>query len=365
MSDPLPDLDPPLPDLNPPLPDLNPPLPDLDPPLPDLNPPLPDLNPAIPDPTPAIPGRGSTADPSAYPGLAAALRVAHRQDGAIGTTQARDAGLSPGQLAQLVRSDRWRRPWRGAYLVPGAHPVRGRIRAALLGRPDAVVCDLSAARLLRFDGLPPEGRDEPVHLRLPTRRARAQPRGLVLHWGEICVEDIVTVAGIPTTSPARTLADLVLRRGRYEAVALMDAALRTGHLDDLRRARTLTTRRAGAASRHDWWELADGRAESVLETWLRLTLSDAGLPAAQVQWPVRDGEGRFARLDLAYPSQRVDVEADGVTVHDRPGAVYRDRWRQNLLANLGWTVLRFTWADLLHRPRYVAQTVRSALSVAR
>src|SRR5262249_49612157 len=139
----------------------------------------------------------------------------------------------------------------------------------------------------------------------------------------------------------------------------------TGHLDDLVEARALTARRAGAAPRRDWWDLADGRAESPLETWLRLTLSDARLPPAQLQWPVRDGEGRLARLDLAYPRQRVDVEADGVSVHDQPGAVYRDRWRQNLLANLGWTVLRFTWTDLLQRPRYVVDTVRSALLVAR
>jgi hypothetical protein len=36
----------------------------------------------------------------------------------------------------------------------------------------------------------------------------------------------------------------------------------------------------------------------------------------------------------------------------------RDRQRQNSLVALGWTVLRFTWADLTQRPAYVLATVR-------
>ncbi len=44
-------------------------------------------------------------------------------------------------------------------------------------------------------------------------------------------------------------------------------------------------------------------------------------------------------------------------------ALFRDRRRQNDLANAGWTVLRFTWADTLRRG-YVAATVRRALEAA-
>ena len=31
----------------------------------------------------------------------------------------------------------------------------------------------------------------------------------------------------------------------------------------------------------------------------------------------------------------------------------RDRSKQNALIALGWTVLRFTWSDLIERPGYV------------
>jgi hypothetical protein len=299
------------------------------------------------------------ADP--YPGLAEALRLAYRQDGAISTAQARHAGLTRGQLAQLLRKGGWRRSCRGAYLVPGAHRLRGRVRAAMLGRPDSLACGITAARLLRFDGLPRERPDEPVHLLLPSA-TREHARGVVLHWARLPAEDVVDVGGIRATSPGRTLADLVLRARRAEAVALMDAALHGGHVTDLSRVREKTFGRHGSVTRLGWWSLADGRAESPLETRIRLLLRDGGLPPPTPQWLVTDEGGwTIARLDLAWPKYRLDVEADGRDVHAEPEALYRDRDRQNVLMNLGWTVLRFTWSDALDRPRHTVQATAAAL----
>jgi very-short-patch-repair endonuclease len=288
----------------------------------------------------------------------------------ISTAQAHAAGLSNGQIAQLVRSGQWRRCCRGAYLVPAAHPVRGPVRAALLGRPDAVVCGITAAHLLRFEvpGTMVPGPAAPchrVHLLLPPNRTRAQPSGVILHFGALSADHVITVANIPVTSPDRTLADLVLCRGRDDAVAVMDTALRMGHVNDLVMARSLAYGRHGADGRRGWWRLADGRAESPLETRLRLLFLDAGLPPAHPQWPVTDAAGRIvARLDLAWPGYRLDVEADGVGVHGAPAALYADRQRQNLLAGLGWTVLRFTWEDLRERSGEVARVVAAALRTA-
>ncbi len=281
----------------------------------------------------------------------------------ISTSQARAAGLTRRQIADLVRTGQWQHPDRGTYLVPGAHPLRSRVRAALLRRPDAVACEITAARLLGFGCLPTARHDEPVHLLCPRRSARRQPDGVVLHWNDLPPTHVTDVCGIPTTSAPHTLADMVLRRGREDAVALMDATLRTGHLTDLNAARSLVFGRRGAAARSPWWQCADGRAESPLETRLRLLLADAGLPPAQLQWPVRNAAGRVvARLDLAWPSVRLDVEADGAVVHADPHALYRDRYRQNMLTTLGWTVLRFTWVDVTRRADYVTRTVAHALA---
>jgi very-short-patch-repair endonuclease len=36
----------------------------------------------------------------------------------------------------------------------------------------------------------------------------------------------------------------------------------------------------------------------------------------------------------------------------------RDRSRQNALVTAGWTILRFTWADLTERPGYVVSAIQ-------
>jgi very-short-patch-repair endonuclease len=79
------------------------------------------------------------------------------------------------------------------------------------------------------------------------------------------------------------------------------------------------------------------------------------------QWEVWNA-GRFiARLDAAYPERRIAIEVDGYEAHSSPEAFQRDRTRQNRLVALGWTVLRFTWADVVHRPSMVAQAIKEAI----
>jgi very-short-patch-repair endonuclease len=41
----------------------------------------------------------------------------------------------------------------------------------------------------------------------------------------------------------------------------------------------------------------------------------------------------------------------------------RDAERDNYLNLRGWTVLRFTWHDLVERPQYVLGQVRQALGI--
>jgi very-short-patch-repair endonuclease len=108
-------------------------------------------------------------------------------------------------------------------------------------------------------------------------------------------------------------------------------------------------------------QLANPQAESPMETRLRLALVLAGLPEPTVQFPVVDQRGRVvARLDLAYPSERLGVEYDGVD-HRTQHRAMRDLDRQAKLTDLRWRVLRFTAADVLVRPTFVAERVRHAL----
>lgn len=157
-----------------------------------------------------------------------------------------------------------------------------------------------------------------------------------LHWSTVVEEDREIVDGLARTRVVRTLSDL---RGlsRAALVSLLDSALQQGRcpLADLQAVPALATALA----------LADGRAESPLETRLRLVLVAAGLPPEELQYVLSSPNGRFlGRLDMAWPSRRLAVEADGRQTHDELSALYRDRERQNDIVLAGWTVLRFTWA---------------------
>lgn len=71
--------------------------------------------------------------------------------------------------------------------------------------------------------------------------------------------------------------------------------------------------------------------------------------------------GLLGIVDIAFVEQRLAIEIDGRAWHSDAERFQRDRSRQNALVNAGWTVLRFTWDDLISRPQYVAKTVRKAL----
>ena len=82
------------------------------------------------------------------------------------------------------------------------------------------------------------------------------------------------------------------------------------------------------------------------------------LPALALQHEVWDA-GRFVgEVDAAYPELKLAIEVDGFEHHSTPEAFQRDRTRQNGLVALGWTVLRFTWHDVVQRPAHVAQLIR-------
>ena len=93
-----------------------------------------------------------------------------------------------------------------------------------------------------------------------------------------------------------------------------------------------------------------------------MVLALAGLVAVP-QYTVREPDGRFvARVDLAFPEQRVAIEYDGAW-HGAPGQLARDRRRLNALVAAGWTVLHVTAADL-NEPEALLPRVRALLRAA-
>lgn len=273
--------------------------------------------------------------------------VAGRQDGVVTAEQVHAAGVPRKEVRRILRSRRWQSLARGSYWVAadGNGPrLRTRVQAALLNSGPSVVAEgPPAARLHGIEGLPPD--DGVIHLAAP-RPGRGRP-GVVCR--RLHGRDIRALRDLAVTTPAQTVADLLLALERVPALSVLDSALHQrllpGGADQLL---PYLAERPGAKRVRRWLPESDGRAESPLETRLRLVCSDAGMPPEVLQWSRDDPlTGRRYRIDLGWPSAGVGAEADGRAVHGRPEALYADRTRQNALlaANPGLVLLRFTWAD--------------------
>ena len=89
------------------------------------------------------------------------------------------------------------------------------------------------------------------------------------------------------------------------------------------------------------------------------------LPRPRLQYEVRDGADRFiCRADFAYPKQHVLIELDSEAHHLDRITFRRDRNKQNRAAVVGWTVLRYTWWDVVEAPARVYSEIQAALSSA-
>ena len=106
--------------------------------------------------------------------------------------------------------------------------------------------------------------------------------------------------------------------------------------------------------------LAEPKAESAMETRLRMLLVLARLPRPEAQVSIHDDQGHFlGRPDLLYSRQRLAIEYDGGTHRER---MVDDNRRQNGLVGAGLRLLRFTAADVYGTPNLVVLQVRHALS---
>jgi very-short-patch-repair endonuclease len=178
----------------------------------------------------------------------------------------------------------------------------------------------------------------------------------------------VVKAGVPITDPARTILDLgaVVPARKVEAALECALGRRLVTVAGLRVVLEAVGRRGrrGTGVLRALLELrsdAAGVTESVLEERMLRLLRDHSLPLPVTQHEVRAGGRLLGRVDFAYPLRRVAIEVDGYESHSSLDAFRRDRARQNELVAAGWTVLRFTWHDVVHRPEHVASVLRRVL----
>lgn len=301
--------------------------------------------------------------------LLRAHALAETQFGMASRQQLMDLGLTSGSISHHLRCGAWSIAMEGVYdlLAPirdQVVPWRSRLAAAQLAHPGRAVAVGPTAGRVR--GLP-YCRDALVHVAMPPGREQEQRPGYRFHTWAIEPLDIVRAGGFLVTSPVRTVADLLLMRGREQGVAILDAAVHTALIDPTRDPDVIGAiiggRRHCRRARAHLREMTVG-AQSPLETRIRLIACDAGLRPDALQVPIIDPRGHLlAYGDIGWRTRRgwLIAECDGAAVHSLPQALLHDRRRQNeILLQPGFDVVRFTWADS-ESPTYVVSVLRRAL----
>lgn len=297
------------------------------------------------------------------------VAFADAQHGVFSRRQALGVGYRPSGIDRGLRSGLWCRLRPGIYTahslegLPSAQRHRYDVAAGLLaiGDPDVVAGGSSAARLHRLDFLaePPEG----VELAGRPSTRRRDLAGLVLRPATLPPEQVTAAAGLPCVSIARAVLDCGRRLTFLDAAVLVDSALRRGAPRHSLEEVVL----AGwnwSGIRHVSRALAfsDPAAESALESVCRVVFARGGLPSPRSQVTLGDAAGVIGRVDFYWPRYATVVEADGRTKYVRPEDLWREKLREERLADAGLEVVRLTWAQALGDPEACCGRIRAAFA---
>ena len=297
--------------------------------------------------------RGNGSPRSADP-LIADL-VAH-QHGLVTRAQLVALGVGADAIDRRIAAQRLHPVHRGVYAV--GHRVRTReatwMAAVLAVGPEAVLAFRSAGALW--------GMRQSARLEVIAPRRRRRP-AIETHRIVLPDDEVTEVAGVPVTTPARTLLDLAGVVSPQHLQAAFEEA-------EVRRLTSPTSLDAVVArypgrrgTRAIARVLARHRAigqpipTSVLERRLLALLDDHGLPRPLINRLTREGE-----LDATWPDHRLIVHCDGFATHGTRRAFEDDRAKDRELVVAGWRVIRLTWLQLEHDPETVARQLAVLLS---
>jgi very-short-patch-repair endonuclease len=282
--------------------------------------------------------------------------IARAQSGVVSRPQLVASGMSPATASRLCDRGLLDRVAHGVYLVGGAPlTYRARLWVAVLAT-NGVLGFATAAELWGLS----DDRSECAHVIVPHARRVVAPPGTTVSRVGVPSGQLGHRDGLPVTSRTWTVLDQLGALPAAEAGRLADRALQrrwiTGR-DLERRLENFPGRPGNTQLRRLSSMVRDGAAAES-ERHLHRLLRRAGIGGWQPNYAVWvDGE-LVAVVDVALPAAGIAIEVDGMAYHVDVDRFRRDRSRQNDLVALGWTVLRFTWADLTEHPGYVIAMIR-------
>jgi very-short-patch-repair endonuclease len=173
-----------------------------------------------------------------------------------------------------------------------------------------------------------------------------------------------TVAGIPCTSPSRTLVDLAGTVGDRTLRSCFERAAQKRCLDIGAIEASIDPGRRGVKALlelvEEWRRAASvakkGKLKSPLEARVLPLVLRRGLTTPLLNTPVEIANGRI-EVDFLWPRQRFVVEADSRDFHATDVAFERDRWRDRELTRVGYSTLRVTHHQAELEAEAVADTI--------
>lgn len=301
-----------------------------------------------------------------------ALDLARGRDGIVSRRELLANGASARSISDAITRSQLFPVFLGVYLVGRPHLTRtGLLRASVLAAGEGAVLGVRTAaaewgfldhrypiEVLRSSGAKSRRAD------LEVEGEDWRPYLLIHRPRRVPESQIVFRNGLPLSSPARTLLDLVsfLPRQRFRK-AFMEAD-RLNLLDDhalIECAASTRGRRGGAVFRAAVQRrIPDVQgAASLLEALLMDLVERGVMPMPDVN--CRTGS---YRPDFRWSAQGVLVETDGYEFHRGREAFENDILRSNRLRSEGWTVLRFTWRMVNESPDEVAGIIHRTLDEA-
>jgi len=273
------------------------------------------------------------------------------------SAEAGGVGVTRGQL----RGASYRRLGSGIYSWVGLKESPQLMLAAVARRlpPGGAFSGRTAAWLHGVDLAP----CDPIEVTIPEPSGSGRRAGMSVRRTALSGQEVVRRRGLPTTSAVRTVVDLGGRNPLTEGVVAADLILHAGLVTIPELSTYIVEHRGakGIARLRRVVDLAEPKAESPMETRLRMLLVLARLPRPEVQVSIHDDQGRFlGRPDLLYRLHQLAIEYDGGNHRDR---LVDDNRRQNGLVGAGFRLLRFTAADIYGSPDTVAMQVRHALAM--
>lgn len=265
--------------------------------------------------------------------LASRGGIAHRADAAA-------TGFTPDRVRAAIRAGAVRRLRAQWIALPGA-PFDLTAAATASAR-------LTCISLARYRGLwVPDQATAQLHLQVGPNAHKHHDEA-VLHWAAPLVDRGPRAL---TASTEDALAHIALCFAREDALSIWDSAIKVESLD----LESLRAVRWPSGAARDLAETVEGKSDSGIETLFVVRLSSWGVPLRQQV--LLAGH----RVDVVLGSHLV-VQIDGFTYHSSPAERGRDVAHDAELRLRGYTVFRFTYAQIVHGWDRVEAKISAAIA---